>query len=178
MDRRKSLKILGGAAVGISGLIFADWKWQLIDQATHEGFFTLRQEQMLTAISDTIIPEGIPPKVPSSNSKPIGALSTGTDKFLIRLFEHCYESEDQELIKKQLDQLKSEGFLSAEKGKREEMLLSLSNSEDEEKTKFFDIIKSETIRGFTTAKEVMVDYRNYQLAPGMYKGCEDVNQQA
>ncbi len=177
MNRRKSLKILGGAAVGITGLVLADWKWQLIDQATHEGFFSLRQEQMLTALADTIIPEGLPPKLPSPDAKPIGAISTGTDKFLMRLFEHCYETEDQELIKTQLDKLKSDGFLSADRPKREEMLMALSESENEEDSEFFETIKSETIRGFSTVKEVMVDYRKYQLAPGMYNGCVNVNSQ-
>jgi len=29
MDRRKSLQLIGGSAVGIAGLVFADWKWQM-----------------------------------------------------------------------------------------------------------------------------------------------------
>ena len=49
MDRRKSLKILGGTAVGIAGLVLADWKWQLVDQLTHNGFFSFM------AISDALL---------------------------------------------------------------------------------------------------------------------------
>lgn len=174
MKRRKSLQIIGGSVVGIAGLVLADWKWQLADQLTHKGFFSLRQEQMISAIADTIIPAGLPPKVPNADVKPIGALSTGTDKYLLRLFEHCYDPEDQEKIKNQLDGLKSKGFLSAEKEEREQMLMALAEGESEEGKDFFSTMKSETIHGFTTVKEVLVDYRNYQLAPGYYNGCVDV----
>jgi hypothetical protein len=82
MDRRKSLKILGGTVTGIAGLVLVDWKWQLIDQLTHKGFFTFKEEKLISAIADTIIPEGLTPIVPAPDSKPIGALSTGTDKYL------------------------------------------------------------------------------------------------
>ena len=85
MNRRKSLKILGGTAVGIAGLVLADWKWQLLDGINHKGFFTLKEEKLISAIADTIIPEGLPPKIPSPEAKPIGALSTGTDIYMMKL---------------------------------------------------------------------------------------------
>ncbi|MCS4436542.1 gluconate 2-dehydrogenase subunit 3 family protein [Aquiflexum gelatinilyticum] len=185
MDRRKSLKILGGTAVGIAGLVLVDWKWQLVDQLTHKGFFSFKEEELITAIADTIIPAGLPPKVPTPDAQPIGALSTGTDKYLIRLFEHCYEKNDQDLIKAQLASLaeksKSEigkSFDKATQEEREGLLLSFASSENEKEKKFFDLIKSQTITGFTTVKEVMVDYRGYKMAPGYFHGCIDVPSQA
>ncbi len=176
MNRRKSLKILGGSAVGIAGLALVDWKWQIIDGLTHEGFFTLKEEKLLTAIADTFIPEGLPPKVPNADAKPIGALTTGTDKYLIRLFEHCYEKEEQELIKAQLDALNQKSFLDKSQEEREKLLMALVESENEEENAFFNLMKTETITGFTTVKEVMVDYRNYKVAPGFYQGCADVKE--
>ncbi|WP_296705698.1 gluconate 2-dehydrogenase subunit 3 family protein [Algoriphagus sp.] len=175
MDRRKSLKILGGTAVGISGLLLADWKWQLLDGLTHQGFFTSKEEKLISAIADTIIPAGLPPKTPAPDAKPIGALSTGTDIYLMKLFEHCFEKEDQDKIKSQLAALNEKGFLNASKEEREEMLLALKSSDLEEEKEFFDLMKSETITGFTTVKEVMVGYRDYKVAPGFYNGCVDVN---
>jgi hypothetical protein len=86
MDRRKSLKIIGGSAIGIAGLVLADWKWQLVDQLTHQGFFTYHEEKLISSIVDTFIPAGLPPILPNPEAKPIGGLSTGTDKFLYRLF--------------------------------------------------------------------------------------------
>jgi hypothetical protein len=185
MDRRKSLKILGGTAAGIAGLVLVDWKWQLVDQLTHKGFFTLKEEVLISAVADTIIPAGLPPKVPNRNSKPIGALSTGTDKYLKRLFEYCYEKETQDLIKNQLASLdqkaKIEFGKSFDKGSQEERertLLTFAESNNEDEKKFFDLMKSQTITGFTTVKEVMADYRGYQVAPGFFKGCVDVPSQA
>jgi hypothetical protein len=185
MDRRKSLKILGGTAVGIAGLVLVDWKWQLIDQLNHKGFFTLKEQELISSIADTIIPLGLPPKVPMSTAEPIGAISTGTDKYLIRLFEHCYEKEVQDMIKAQLlslaERSKAElgkSFEDATQEEREALLLSFDSSKVEAEKKFFVLMKSQTITGFTTVKEVMVDYRGYQVAPGFYHGCVQVTSQA
>jgi hypothetical protein len=185
MDRRKSLKIIGGSAIGIAGLVLADWKWQLADQLTHKGFFTFNEENLISSIVDTFIPEGLPPKVPSPDAKPLGGLSTGTDKFLYRLFEHCYEKETQDIVKTQLVNLdersKSEfgkPFYRIPQGDREKLLISFENSEIEDEVNFFKLMKSQTIMGFTTVKEVMENYRGYKVAPGYFKGCVDMPSQA
>jgi hypothetical protein len=39
---------------------------------------------------------------------------------------------------------------------------------------FFDLIKSETIRGFNTSQKVMQEYLGYKVAPGHYYGSVDV----
>lgn len=174
MERRKSLKIIGGSVAGIAGLVFADWKWQIVDRLTHAGFFSFEEEQLISAIAATFIPDGLPPILPSEDAKPIGALSTGTDQFLIKLFEHCFEKEDQELIKSQLKTLGKKGFMDLSSEEKESALLALRDSESEDDKKFFDLMRSNTIMGFTTVKEVMVDYLGYQVAPGYYKGCVDV----
>lgn len=174
MDRRKSLKIIGGSVAGIAGLAFVDWKFQIIDRITHTGFFSFDEETLISAIADTFIPAGLPPKVPSTDSKPIGALSTGTDQFLIKYFEFCVEKEDQDLIKSQLKSLKKSGFEDFSQVEREKALMDLKNSEVEEEKKFYVLMRSNTVMGFTTVKEVMADYRGYQVAPGFYHGCVDV----
>lgn len=185
MNRRKSLKILGGSVVGIVGLVLIDQKWQITDQLTHQGFFSFKEEKLISSIADTIIPEGIPPHVPGSDPKPIGALSTGTENYLKKLFEHCFEKEDQDKILTQLHLLDEKAknqfgshFYKLPKEDRESLLISLASSEDEDQKEFFDLMKSQTITGFTTVKEVMVDYRNYQVAPGFYTGCADVTSKA
>lgn len=174
MDRRKSLKIIGGSVVGIAGLALVDWKFEIVDRLTHAGFFSFDEEKLISAIADTFIPVGLPAKVPNPDAQPIGALSTGTDQFLIKLFEKCYEKEDQDLIKAQLKVLKKSGFEDFAQEDREKVLLVLKNSEIEEEKKFYSLMRSNTVMGFTTVKEVMVDYRRYQVAPGFYKGCVDV----
>ncbi|SEF79027.1 gluconate 2-dehydrogenase subunit 3 family protein [Algoriphagus boritolerans] len=174
MDRRKSLKIIGGTIAGIAGLVLADSKWQIVDRLTHEGFFNFDEEQLISLIADTFIPAGLPPKIPTPDVQPIGALSTGTDQFLIKLFEKCYEKEDQDLIKAQLKALKKARFGDLSQEEREKVLLGLNESEKEDEKKFYNLMRSNTVMGFTTVKEVMVNFRKYQVAPGFYHGCVDV----
>ena len=122
----------------------------------------------------TFIPDGLPSILPSADAKPIGALSTGTDQFLIKLFEKCYEKEDQDLIKAQLKALNKSGFKDLSQEAKEKALLALKESENEDEKKFYSLMRSNTVMGFTTVKEVMVDYRKYLVAPGFYHGCVDV----
>jgi hypothetical protein len=44
-------------------------------------------------------------------------------------------------------------------------------SADKDTKDCFTLLKSETIRGFTTSQQVMEKYLNYKVAPGHYYGC-------
>lgn len=171
MQRRTSLKLLGAAGAGIAGLALVDWKWQILDRLTHAGFFTYDQEQLITSLAETLIPEGIPG---GSGTTPIGALSTGTDQFLIKFFEKCLEKEEQEILSQELKVLQKRGFASLTKQEREAVLGEYSETEDQNQKKFYELIRANTIFGFTTAREVMVDHLGYQVAPGFYSGCVEV----
>jgi len=174
MDRRKSLKILGATGVGIAGLALVDWKWQIVDRVGHKGFFSYNEEKTISAVAKALIPDGLPAILVAPDARPIGALSTGTDQFLMKLFEKCYEKEDQDLIKSQLNALYAAGFLDLDQPESEKTLLALNTSDNEEEKKFYGLMRSNTIMGFTTVKEVMVTYRDYAVAPGFYHGCVDV----
>ena len=171
MQRRTSLKLLGAAGAGIAGLVLVDWKWQILDRLTHAGFFTFDQERLITSLVETLIPEGIPG---GSGAAPIGALSTGTDQFLIKFFEKCLEKEEQEILVKEFKSLEKLNFSSLSKAEREKIMLDYSTAEGEDQKKFYELIRSNTIFGFTTAREVMVDHLGYQVAPGFYSGCVEV----
>jgi hypothetical protein len=171
MNRRDSLKKI----VAASGTLLAlpAWAngWQPADVISHPSSFTIQAQELLASVADTIIPAG--------NS--IGALSVGVDKFLIKLIDHCYEKDVQENVKTQLIALGSaaqssygKSFSLCDQMQREQLLLKLSASEIEEEQDFFKLIKSETIRGFNTSREVMVNYLHYKQVPGHYYGCVDV----
>ena len=168
MQRRTTFKLLGAAGAGIAGLALVDWKWQILDRLTHVGFFTYDQERLITTLADTLIPEGVSG---DSSARPIGALSTGTDQFLIKFFEKCLEKEEQEILIQELKVLQNRDFVSFPKEEREAILLDYSKAEDEKQKKFYELIRANTIFGFTTAKEVMVDHLGYKVAPGFYSGC-------
>jgi hypothetical protein len=133
--------------------------------------FQIRQET-LTAVADTIIPAG--------NS--VGALTVGVEKFLQKLIDQCYEQVVQDNVKKQLEALEhsaqnlfSKPFKDCDQAQREQMLLKVAGSEVAAEQDFYKLIKSETIRGFNTSREVMVNYLHFKQVPGHYHGCVDVN---
>ena len=145
--------------------------WSVSDFRGETSSFSMAEEELLGHVADTIIPAG--------NS--IGALSVGVDKFLLKLFSNCYEAQVQENIKAQLMELDAssqrthgKAFASCDQLQRQELLLKFSASENKNEKEFFDLVKSETIRGFSTSKEVMLGYLDYKVVPGHYYGCVDV----
>ena len=137
-----------------------------------QGSFSADAQATLAAVADTIIPAG--------NS--IGALSVGVDKFLQKLIDHCYAKDVQDNVKAQLtaldataEALHGKPFRDCDQPQREQILLARAASENKAEADFFDLMKSETIRGFNTSREVMVNYLHYKQVPGHYHGCVDVN---
>jgi hypothetical protein len=171
MDRRKVLKNI---AIVSGGLITLP-QWMVScgvsDTTVHQTSFSSAEQKILANITDTIIPAG--------NS--IGALSVGVDKFLQKLIDDCYEKDVQDNVKAQLKALEGSAntihkrsFGDCAQAQREELLLKLSSSQDKAEKDFFDLMKSETIRGFNTSQKVMTEYLNYKVAPGHYYGCVDI----
>ena len=145
--------------------------WKASDLTAHHSSFSFVEQDTLAAVADTILPAG----------NAIGALSVGVDKFLQKLIDDCYEKEVQENVKAQLAGLESaaqaangKSFIQSDQLQRQELLLKLSASENKAEKDFFNLMKSETIRGFNTSKEVMVGYHKFKLVPGHYYGCVDV----
>lgn len=171
MNRRKAIKNL---AIVSGGLItLPQWMVScgLSDSTIHQSSFSVAEQEILASITDTIIPAG----------NTIGALSVGADKFLQKLIDDCYEKEAQGNVKKQLKALDTSAktahqrsFSACSQKQREELLLRISTSATKEEKDFFDLVKSETVRGFNTSQKVMQEYLGYKVAPGHYYGCVDV----
>lgn len=171
MNRRDSLRTLMLATGGFIALPgwAQNWTKESIDVSA--SMFSASQQDVLVSVVDTIIPQG--------NS--IGALSVGVDKFLQKLIADCYDIDTQKNVKEQLEKLEQvavttygKPFASSDQKQREELLMKLSGSDVKQEKEFFSLIKSETIRGFTTSREVMMNYLNYKPVPGHYYGCVDV----
>jgi hypothetical protein len=171
MNRRDSIKTLVAVSGGLIALPSWAKEWRADSLNITSSPFSFDEQATLASVADTIIPPG--------NS--IGALSVGVDKFMQKLFADCYEKEAQESIKAQLIALDStantsygKSFATCDQSQRQEMLHKLSISENKIEKDFFTTMKSETIRGFTTSREVMMNYLNYKPVPGHYYGCVDV----
>ncbi|MHA4845722.1 gluconate 2-dehydrogenase subunit 3 family protein [Flavitalea antarctica] len=171
MNRRSAVKNLALA----SGAMITLPSWMLkIGMTDHPTFvtdFTTAEQDILAKMCDTMIPAG----------NAIGALSVGVDKYLIKLIDDCYEPEVKANVKKHLHQLESSCL--ANQGKsftdlafepRLAALKKISVSENKDDQEFFKLIKSETIRGFTTSQKVMMNYHGYKIAPGHYYGSVNV----
>ena len=171
MDRRKALKNI---AIVSGGLItLPQWMVScgISDSTVHQTSFSIAEQKVLASITDTIIPAG----------KSVGSLSVGVDKFLQKLIDDCFEKDVQDNIKVQLraldvaaDSAHKNIFADCTQPQKEELLLKLSRSEKKEEKDFFDLMKSETIRGFNTSQKVMQEYLGYKIAPGHYYGSVDV----
>ena len=171
MNRRTAFKNLALA----SGTLITLPSWMvslgLSDHLLHQSDFSIEEQEILSKICDTIIPAG--------NS--IGALSVGVDKFLLKLIDDCYEPEAGLNIRKQMHALESSAkavygkpFTRLTPELRLQALTKLSASPDKDEQEFFKLMKSETIRAFTTSQKVMVNYLGYKTAPGHYHGSVNV----
>ena len=172
MNRRETIKALMAASGTLIALPSWAEEWVPADVISHKTLFSPVNQETLTAVVDTIIPHG----------NNIGALSVGVDKYLQKLIGDCFEKEVQDNITTQLRLLEEsaqtlhrKAFKVCDQVQRQEMLLKLSTSEDPAQQDFFKLIKSETIRGFNTSREVMVNYLHFKQVPGHYYGCVDVN---
>jgi hypothetical protein len=171
MNRRKAVKNL---LIGSGGLITLPFWMEacgISDKNTHQSSFSPAEQEMLAKITDTIIP--------ARNS--IGALSVGTDKFLQKLIDDCYEKPVQDNVKKQMQSLETsaktnygKSFAACDQQQRQILLLKFSVSKNKDEKDFFELIKTETIRGFNTSQKVMEGYLDYKVAPGHYYGCINV----
>lgn len=171
MNRRNTLKNLIAAAGGLVVLpAWADgWRVESLP-ARIAGVFDTTDLQRLAAVADTIIPKG----------DAIGALSVGTDKYLAALLENCYDADVRDNVKHQMKELDAKAesahrhaFILCDQAQREALLLAFDSSQDKKAKDFFNLMKTETIRGFNTSKEVMLGYLKYKVVPGHYYGCVD-----
>lgn len=174
MNRRKAIKNLALASGGL--ITLPQWMVScgISDTTIHQTSFSHTEKATLAVIADTIIP--------ASEKNPIGALTMGVDAFLIKLLDDCYERNIQDNVKAQIKKLDESAkvthnkiFASCTQVQKEELLSRFSTSAKKEEKDFFDLVKSETIRGFNTSQKVMQEYLGYKVAPGYYYGCVDVN---
>ncbi len=171
MNRRHAIKHLSLAAGSLIALPAWMVSCGMSEANVHPTSFSASQQQLLAAAADAIVP-------PVSG---VGALSTETPAFLQKLFDDCYEEEARSNIKEKLESLETaakkehnSSFAKCTLEQRQSLLLKLKESSDKKDNEFFDTIKRETVRGFTTSQKVMQDYLHYKVAPGYYHGCVPV----
>jgi hypothetical protein len=171
MNRREILKnlVLGSGAVVALPSWANGWSANSIE---FSDVFTKNQSSTIKSIVGTFIPEG--------KTEP-GAIGLEVDKFIDKLIADCYEKEDQDKVEAGIQALNEssqstykKSFELCTQGQRESLLMGFLEPSDENKKWFYNIMRRETIRGYTSSEYVMVNHYNYVMAPGFYKGCVDV----
>ncbi len=173
MKRRDALKTLMLATGGALALPSWAMGWNKASLPLTSTIFSESELATLSSIVDTILPY----------NGTLGGLSLGVDSFLSGLISECYETEVQEVIKARFQALDEkansqfgENFTQCSPSDREQLLLSFSKSKNEMDQEFFKFMKEQAIRGFETSEIVMVEYHGYEIMPGHFFGCVDVEE--
>jgi hypothetical protein len=170
MNRRESIKsVIGTAGVLVSLPLWAH-QWDQNHFTADSTFLSREEHATLRLVTQTILPD----------ANGIGAVALGVDKFLSKLFTDCYSEDVQNNISAQLRHLESfrrttdaTSFSASSQTEREGILIAFAASSGKA-GEFFDLMKKETIRGFNTSKEVMLNYHKYVPVPGHYYGCVEL----
>src|SRR5690625_4256405 len=128
MKRYEALKTLGFATAGLVALPGWATGWTSLNVALDSSTFSSKEQALLSSVTDTFIPE----------KNNLGALPQKVDKFLIRLFDECYEYDKRENIKLQLSVLDYRAieevrkpFIDCSQSQRKQLILTFEDSDEE-----------------------------------------------
>ncbi|MEQ9439613.1 MAG: gluconate 2-dehydrogenase subunit 3 family protein [Cyclobacteriaceae bacterium] len=182
MERRKVLKNISLAAGGLITLPAWAQGWNR-SSLSFPSFLTPRQDDLLVALVDTIIPTTDTP----------GAKDLDIHLFVQKMITDCYEPEVQDNLANGLVRLEemaqqsyNTSFTECSPVQREALLTPWVTpltpalpSEDlmaseAEPPAFFTLVKELTIRGYMTSEYVMTHHTDYTMVPGHFRGCVPV----
>lgn len=168
MNRRATLKLLASISVGTLALGHWSLGTAAVKSLMQASAFNPSEQDLITAIADTIIPRG---------ASAYGAVDLGVPIYMLGYFQACETQVVQDNIKTQLVLLQSnarhqfkQDFSACTQSQKEKLLLVFDASNVEHEKSFFDLMKQQTLRGFRTSKEVLTNQYHYRVMPGFYKG--------
>jgi len=134
------------------------------DKELRAGFFSDDEFHLIEGITDALLP---------ATSTP-GALDAKVPFFLDLVVKNCLTKEDQQTIKKGLQQMneqrKFSSLSTAEKSGTVKKLDEAAFKADSDKA-WFRIVKKLSLIGYFTSQEGMTKALNYVKVPGDYKAC-------
>jgi hypothetical protein len=171
MNRREALRnfILAGGAISIVSPL------GLLSQACNpvskrsEGLLSNGDsEKIVTEIADTIIP---PTDTP-------GAKAAGVGPFIVMMIHDCYPKDIQKIFmdgineveKKAVDDF-DKSFTNIHPTERKALLKKFEEETDEQRKKFFQLVRELTFLGYFTSEIGATQALNYVQIPGKYDGC-------
>ena len=126
-------------------------------------FFTAAEFELIEALTDTLIPK----------TSTAGALDAQVPTFMDMVVGHCMNKEDQQHIKKGLQQLTDDHFvkLAANDQLKAVKKIDAAAFIDGGENLWFRIFKKLTLIGYFTSQKGMTEALNYVKVPGEYKAC-------
>lgn len=171
MNRRYAIKTLATSLGALITMPLWANSWHQHTLRLDTRFLSNAQEDLLTDIVSTIIPEGEKP----------GAKAVGVNIFIQKLVADCYEPNAQEDFKAGLDavektaqQTYKQSFTALTAVQKEEIIRGGLNATDEKQKTFFNLIRNLTIQGYLSSEYVLVNHYKYEMAPGHFYGCVPV----
>lgn len=130
------------------------------------GYFSDDEFHLIEEISDSLLPKTATP----------GALDAQVPYFIELVVKDCMSKEDQQLIKKGLQQMNEQSpkFVSLSPQEKLEAIKKIDEEafKDEDKDHaWFRIIKKLVLIGYFTSQEGMTKALSYVKVPGDYKAC-------
>jgi Gluconate 2-dehydrogenase subunit 3 len=169
MNRRHLLKGMGVVALyssfpAILGEFISSCNTK--DKKLRAGFFSNDEFHLIEQLTDSMLPKTSTP----------GAVEAQVPYFIDLVVKNCMNSNDQQLIKKGLQQLNDQPAGKFSSLSAEEKLSTVKKideaafKEDAGKT-WFRVFKKLATIGYFTSQEGMTKALNYVKVPGDYKAC-------
>lgn len=166
MKRRVALKNIGLIVGGITVLPYSCSNEQELLYANLTPFLKSKQFELIGLISSIILPAN-EPRFPTNESR---------QKFVLTMINDCYSETNIKKFIASLQYFETKTIESYNKS-----FLELSDNEkinfldSEYKTKgeslfFLESLKNYSILHFETSENYMLDYLNFEFAPGRYEG--------
>jgi hypothetical protein len=156
MNRRQAIGWGAAAAIAIP----AGWAWWKKSDFEDVKIFSKSQEEALSAAVDALLPEDTTP----------GGKTLGVDKFVSKMLQDCYSSEDRAAFATELKVLAGKSFSTQSPQDR----IALLKAYPEDST-FISLLRGLSIRGYNTSEYVMTNIQHFQFIPGPYSGCVNLD---
>ena len=127
------------------------------------GFFSDDEFHLVGQLTETLLPKTSTP----------GAMDANVPYFIELVVKDCMKSEDQQLIRKGLQQMNDQKFLSLAADEKLDAIKKIDDAAFAENADltWFRIIKKLGLIGYFTSREGMTRALNYVKVPGDYKAC-------
>ena len=127
------------------------------------GFFSDEEFSLLEQLTETLLPKTSTP----------GAAEANVPYFLDLVVKDCMKKEDQQLIKKGLQQMSEQKFPSLSSREKLDTLKKVDEAAFAENgdQPWFRIVKKLALIGYFTSQEGMSKALNYVKVPGDYQAC-------